>query len=546
MDFHKTLSVLYGEDPAAIPAAEIFARCLSERCQVAVHINHPGGFPIVLDSSDSALGEGFAIDPLTLGVKVRSGSGLGLIHGLGRLMRDGDCGADGFALGTWRGVSQPALPVRGIYFATHFHNWYHVAPVESIQGYVEELALWGTNTLAVWFDMHHFNGIHDPAAQTMLRRLTAVLGAAKRIGMKTVGIFLANEAYADSPEALRADWTAGHDGYFNPPGGHYHVELCPSKPGSMEILLRWAEERLQAFQPAGLDYICIWPYDQGGCTCKDCAPWGVNGYLRCAEPLARMYKRYFPQGQVILSTWYFDHFTAGEWVGLADKFSKKPDWVDWLLADDYGDNFPSFPALNGAPGDLPVVTFPEISMYRCLPWGGYGANPLPDHFQAVWNQCSALASGGFPYSEGIYEDLNKAIYAQFFWNPRKPAWETVREYLRYEFGAATVDRLSQAVAILEQNHPRQAGETRIDIERLDDAERAWNLVREAGEEMGTPRSQLWRWRMLFLRANIDAELARTGGELSGSMLEEAFAELTRLSCAQDALEGWVRPPVMKI
>ena len=91
---------------------------------------------------------------------------------------------------------------------------------------MEELALWGTNTLCVWFDMHHFNGIGDPAAQAMLKRLNAVLGAARRIGMKTAAVFLANEAYANSPESVRADWTAGHDGYFREPGGHYHVDLC--------------------------------------------------------------------------------------------------------------------------------------------------------------------------------------------------------------------------------------------------------------------------------------------------------------------------------
>ena len=33
--------------------------------------------------------------------------------------------------------------------------------------YVEELALWGCNTLAVWFDLHHYHGIDDPEARAM-------------------------------------------------------------------------------------------------------------------------------------------------------------------------------------------------------------------------------------------------------------------------------------------------------------------------------------------------------------------------------------------
>jgi hypothetical protein len=35
-----------------------------------------------------------------------------------------------------------------------------------------------------------------------------------------------------------------------------------------------------------LGFIVMWPYDQGGCTCSHCAPWGTNGFLKVAEPLA--------------------------------------------------------------------------------------------------------------------------------------------------------------------------------------------------------------------------------------------------------------------
>ena len=54
-----------------------------------------------------------------------------------------------------------------MYFASHFHNFYHDAPVEAVERYVGELALWGINALMVWYDMHHFTGIDDPAAQAM-------------------------------------------------------------------------------------------------------------------------------------------------------------------------------------------------------------------------------------------------------------------------------------------------------------------------------------------------------------------------------------------
>ncbi|MBR3923821.1 MAG: hypothetical protein IKJ45_11960 [Kiritimatiellae bacterium] len=48
--------------------------------------------------------------------------------------------------------------------------------------------------------------------------------------------------------------------------GHYHVELCPSKPGAMELLLSWRRQVFEAFGETPPTDITIFPYDQGGCT----------------------------------------------------------------------------------------------------------------------------------------------------------------------------------------------------------------------------------------------------------------------------------------
>jgi hypothetical protein len=67
--------------------------------------------------------------------------------------------------------------------------------------------------------MHHYRGLRDPAAAAMIHRLRLILEAAEAVGITPGLTLLANEAYADSPRKLRADWTAGHDGYHAPPGG---------------------------------------------------------------------------------------------------------------------------------------------------------------------------------------------------------------------------------------------------------------------------------------------------------------------------------------
>ena len=94
----------------------------------------------------------------------------------------------------------------------------------------------------------------------------------------------------------------------------------------------------------------------------------------------------FPKGKVILSTWYFDRWGIGEWDGITAKFNaKKPDWVDYIMADNF-EEYPRYPLDHGVPGGLPLLNFPDISMYGQNPWGGYGANPHPGRLQQRWDE----------------------------------------------------------------------------------------------------------------------------------------------------------------
>jgi hypothetical protein len=441
-----------------------------------------------------------------------------------------------------------------MYFASHFHNFYHDAPIPEVQRYVEELALWGCNALSVWFDMHHFRGLADPAAQEMLHRLREILKAAKAVGIGPALTTLANEAYADSPERLRADWTAGHDGYHHEPGCHYHVEVCPNKPGGLEYILRIRQKMLEAFADLGIEYIWMWPYDQGGCTCSQCAPWGAKGFLDCCLPYAKLIRRIMPQAKRVLSTWYFDHFVDGEWQGMDRAIGKaKPDFAEYLMADDNGDKFPEYPITHGAPGGLPLINFPEISMYKMSPWGAYGANPLPAHIQQIWDSAGAHLAGGFPYSEGIYEDLNKAVCLQHYWSGRD-AMDTVREYLAYEGSPDAAEDAAKAVQIMEAQHDHSfrdiggrgqelhaklfpaGGRMEVPMFNLPDLSRAGeclDLIRAAELKISPQARQAWRWRILRIRAELDALLHQHGGR-AGEDTDRLFDELGDIYYARAA------------
>jgi hypothetical protein len=541
-------------DPLAEKAAELLATRLAERGGPEV-IRLPEAADLVLDIDPAIGAEGFRIagevgEPAV----ITGGDGRGLLYGAGKFLRT--CRyAGGFAPSAWRGASAPAKPVRGIYFATHFHNFYHDAPVAEVERYVEDLALWGYNYLAVWFDMHHFAGIDDPAAVAMLARLRSILRAAQGVGMRLSLLMLANEGYHTTPEALRATDTKL---------GFYGVEVCPGTPEGEALILRNHRGRLQAFADMGIDAVWLWPYDQGGCACEKCRPWGANGMVRLGEKAARLIRSFFPGAEIIYSTWLFDYQgDRGEWAGLAEAFTPRPDWVDYLMADSHT-TFPEFPLREGVPGGLPMLNFPEISMWGMHPWGGFGANPLLRRFRDLWASMKDHSAGGFPYSEGIFEDLNKALYAGFYWAGEAEVEETLREYSAYELGAKA-EPVLRVLEILESNHapvftrgfrpdgwfdgevvpltgyanayqvkqphrdPARAAEALALCQQIDAALPGW--ARAA-----------WRWRLLYIRALLDAELLEHGNATPAC--EEALQEIIRLYHAEHA-EPAVAPPARK-
>ena len=70
--------------------------------------------------------------------------------------------------------------ISGIYFASHNSNYYVSAPLEEIYEYIEELALWGMNTLHMWFDLFYYKNMED--GKEFADRMKAIINHAKSIG----------------------------------------------------------------------------------------------------------------------------------------------------------------------------------------------------------------------------------------------------------------------------------------------------------------------------------------------------------------------------
>jgi hypothetical protein len=527
--------------PVVENIGRMFIRHVESRCDVKVVVQ--GEAPLIVELAvEPGIGaEGFKIaDAGQAGVRIIGNDARGLLYGVGKFLHTSTYGSQGFAPGAWRGVSVPKMPVRGIYLATHFHNYLQVAPAVEMTRYIEDLSLWGVNNYLVWFGMEEFTGMNDPKARALIDRLRISLKAARDLGLNVSLGCIANDGWKNSPVELRADSsTVDHKGYRADRGpriSNMGNELCPSKPGVPEMELGYCREKLGAFKDIGVDFWFVAPYDNGGCTCPKCAPWGANGFLRMAELLAKAYRREYPQGKVVLGTWCFDLWGIGEWDGMAAKFkANKPDWVDYIMADtDCGQPYPRYPLEKGVPGGLPLLNFPDACMYGQYPWGGYGANPYPALLQRRWNETRQKLSGGFVYSEGIYDDLNKVICAQLYWNPEQPALETVRQYAAYEASPAVADDVTSVIQMFEKNHFRdQVGESAVT---------ACRMIEQADAKLTPQARRSWRWRLFCIRAAIDQEIYRNSqGWGRAGVFRQAYEELRRISCPAEDANPMLRP-----
>ncbi|MBL4701323.1 MAG: hypothetical protein JKX85_08695 [Phycisphaeraceae bacterium] len=487
------------------PAHELITRAftilkdrIQERCLTAVVQGHAHATLVLATDSDLAP-DAFRIDEVDHVTRIASGSPRGLIYGIGKFLRTS--GYDGtFEPSSWRGTSVPQSSVRGMYFASHFHNWYHVASEEEITRYMEDLMLWGVNVFKVTFPFINLQDWNDPEAQTALEMASKYGRICKKLGLQFC-IGINNTSFIGAPDHIRAQKLPS-DQRLRGNCGH---PICPSNPEGLDYLMENIRHLFKQFYDQfgdiGLDFVKFWPYDEGGCACEKCKPWGCNGFFNFARQITKMGREYFPGMQAILCTWVFDTPYEGEWPGLTTAMGKDGNWVDYILADSHTD-FPRYPLDVGVPGNLPLLNFPEISMWGNLPWGGWGAHPLPDRFGRLWDQVKHVVKGGFPYSEGIYEDMNKAIVVQFYWDRDQTAQETLKEYIAYEFGAGVTQDVLAIVEILEDSATCDRTDEPVNKQNV---QCAFELADAVNGRLPNWGRKSWRWEILSLRTVLDRE-----------------------------------------
>ena len=493
--------------PAEKRAGELFAERAQARSGVALAA--PGGKGTVrlvigtVASNDlikefastheqvAALGaDGYCIsaDPAERVIHVAGRSDSGVVAGVGRLMRELRYRDGALEVPAILVAETPRMPNRGIYL---WARKYYFDKPDELDRYIEEFALWGGNGIAFWFEMGMFESFADTTGEksegntgyakqhkldkslardwvTMYKRFYAT---ARRLGMKTGLLMVANDAYMSSPKELRIQPIFACPEWY----------LCPSKPGNVEKMVAWQEEVFRALAP--LDIFNIFPADPGGCSCKECTPWPTRGFPRIAMALGNRIHEISPQTEIWIDTWHVNHPTFGgkDWKNLVDSLDSTKERPAWFSGFEVG-LAPKHrcAAMSAEDRDhydkarQPLMVFPDISM-----WGNHPGMLVNKEYwkqlQAELNDYSPdLLKGGWPYSERWNTDIVSVMFLSWFWNPRQSVDEVLDEYASFYFGPeAAAGR--QLLDLLDDSNkdPDRKAKIRETLAALDASLPAW-------------------------------------------------------------------------
>ena len=424
------------------------------------------------------------------GVLVLGDDGAGVLYGLGHLLRQMSFGAE--RVGLTSAVhpiavqSAPKYPVRGFTFSYgELSNTYGGWTLAQARRYVEEFAWFGMNHLQL-ATMPRPSKVNPENHEVVMRELAA---AAQELGMKV-------SLFAPLPD-----------------------EDYSTEAGIKRLSGRW--DRLMN-SVARVDGMLV----PGGDPGHTPAPWVLPAVASQAPRLAQR----FPDAEVWVT---FQGFSRTEAEAVIEHLAaEKPDWLTgvaiapWtdLTARELREKLPAKYAVRSYI-DLTHVLHSEypvagLDQAAALVHGREPIAPRPQEIADIVRRDAPWTIGGVMYSEGVHDDVNKALWLQLLWNPEREPTKILEDYARFFVSERWT---SLAAAVLERQ------------------ERSWLTPLGSGAAIRETAAQLKKWEKdadLMLLRNWRAQLMLYRGYLDSYLLKrvqyEAKVEAEALAVLSNA------------
>ena len=305
--------------------------------------------------------------------------------------------------------TKPIFDVRTVYAVGHFGNSYEVMGDNEMREVLAEAQFWGFNRYADWFDMEDCS---DPFAQTRLYQLAhamwdrkkANFAIAQKLGFACDLVITPNHVYVDQ---CKDQWKAVQGGRI------FGQLICPSHAEARKVILRNYENLFADLARSGvrLSALCSAPYDFGGCACERCKPWIIT-FAQLSKEIYDIGKKYHPNLEMHMIGWWWEpeeHRLFADWVNTHCE-----GWIQRMyLHIPYGQT---------TVADVPLPTGCEISAFVHIgyaeeasprdTYGHLGPVVAAERLQKTVQELAARGcTGVMAYSEGVFDDVNKALLA---------------------------------------------------------------------------------------------------------------------------------------
>ena len=213
--------------------------------------------------------------------------------------------------------------------------------------------------------------------------------------------------------------------------------ICPSIPEARAIILNDWENVFAQLAKSGvqLKEISAYPYDDGGCLCDKCKPW-ILTFAKLTHEIYEIALKYHPQVKMTIVGWWWtaeEHRLFADWVD-----QNAPGWVDimYLHMPYNTTKIASVPLPKGCKlGAFVHISYSDtVGAARDI-YGHFGPVIAAERIQKSVIDLKAQGVVAInAYSEGVLDDVNKAILGGLSTGEYKTADEVLEAYARRYFG----------------------------------------------------------------------------------------------------------------
>ena len=157
-------------------------------------------------------------------------------------------------------------------------------------------------------------------------------------------------------------------------------------------------------------------------------------------------------------------------------------------------------------------------------------NPRPTELRKLHRIFAPYTIGGVSYSEGVHDDINKAVWSALDWNPEADLKEILLDYARLFMYGADEEKIADTILLLEKNWQGDPIENPcIDF--------AYNNLCELKNDF-TFLENNWRFMLLYFRGCCD-KLVKMRRAFETKLIKKAsyLIEKDRLAEAVDTLKA---------